>query len=73
MTRSKISVALILSAAVGVLTAMPAHAGTRHTHKPSIPASARNSVDPGPLRSTQKGDWENRSPFYRGPTYIGRY
>jgi len=22
---------------------------------------------------SSRNDWDNRSPFYRGPTYIGRY
>lgn len=65
--------ALMLSATGAAAAAAPA--ATKHKHVAvGSKATQAYARDLGAASAqSSRDDWDNRSSFYRGPTYIGRY
>jgi uncharacterized membrane protein len=79
MTMSKTMIATALAALMLSATgasAAAASAATKHKHHVAVGSKAAQAYarDAGALSvQSSRDDWDNRSLFYRGPTYIGRY
>jgi uncharacterized membrane protein len=80
MTMSKTMIATALAALMLSATgasAAAASAATKHKHHVAVGSKAAQAYarDAGSAANTlsTRDDWDNRSLFYRGPTYIGRY
>jgi hypothetical protein len=72
MTKTMIAAAL----AALMLSATGASAASKHKQHIAAGSKATQAYarDLGAVSAQSSGgDWDNRSLFYRGPTYIGRY
>jgi hypothetical protein len=75
----KMTTAAALAALAALAMFSSAHAATPHPHRAPAHLAAAGTLEAYAQAPTvrdpavQNRDWESRSLFYRGPTYIGRY
>lgn len=77
MSKTMIAAALaaLMLSATGA-SAAAASAAIKHKHHVAVGSKATQAYahDLGAASAqSSRDDWDNRSSFYRGPTYIGRY
>jgi opacity protein-like surface antigen len=72
---SKTMIAAALAALMLSASAATASAAVKHKDRVAVSGAAQAYArDLGSVSAqSSRNDWDNRSPIYRGPTYIGRY